>query len=84
MQLEKFLDYISKEKRYSIHTLTSYRTDLNQFFLFLNTGSSVSDPNKVTFKMIRNWISHLLESGLKSVSVNRKISSIKRKARRIY
>jgi integrase/recombinase XerC len=27
--------------------------------------------------MIRNWISHLLESGLKSVSVNRKISSLK-------
>jgi integrase/recombinase XerC len=27
--------------------------------------------------MIRNWISYLLESGLKSVSVNRKISSIK-------
>jgi integrase/recombinase XerC len=27
--------------------------------------------------MIRNWISHLLENGLKSISVNRKISSIK-------
>jgi integrase/recombinase XerC len=77
MYLEKFLDYISKEKRYSVHTLTSYKTDLNQFFLFLNTEFSVSDLSKVTFKMIRNWISHLLESGLKSVSVNRKISSIK-------
>ena len=77
MYLDKFLDYISKEKRYSVHTLTSYKTDLNQFFLFLNTEFSVSDLRKVTFKMIRNWISHLLESGLKSVSVNRKISSIK-------
>jgi integrase/recombinase XerC len=77
MYLDKFLDYISKEKRYSIHTLTSYKTDLNQFFLFLNTEFSVSDISEVTFKMIRNWISHLIESGLKSVSVKRKISSIK-------
>ena len=77
MYLDKFLDYVSKEKRYSVHTLTSYKTDLNQFFLFINTEFSVSDLSKVTFKMIRNWISHLLESGLKSVSVNRKISSIK-------
>ena len=77
MHLDKFLDYISKEKRYSVHTLTSYKTDLNQYLLFLNTEFGISDLSKVTFKMIRNWISHLLESGLKSVSVNRKISSIK-------
>jgi integrase/recombinase XerC len=77
MQLDKFLDYISKEKRYSVHTQTSYKTDLNQFFLFLNTEFGITDSSKVTFKMIRNWISYLLESGLKSVSVNRKISSIK-------
>ena len=61
MHLKNFLDYISNEKRYSIHTLTSYKSDLNQFFLFLNTEFSVSDPSKVSFKMIRNWISHLLE-----------------------
>jgi len=77
MHLKNFLDYISNEKRYSIHTLTSYKSDLNQFFLFLNTEFNISEPNKVSFKMIRNWISHLLENGLKSVSVNRKISSIK-------
>ena len=77
MHLKNFLDYISNEKRYSIHTLISYKSDLNQFFLFLNTEFNISEPNKVSFKMIRNWISHLLENGLKSVSVNRKISSIK-------
>tara|TARA_Y100000385_G_scaffold169205_1_gene175214 strand:+ start:138 stop:1004 length:867 start_codon:yes stop_codon:yes gene_type:complete len=77
MHLKNFLDYISKEKRYSVHTLKSYKTDLDQFFLFLNTEFSISAPNKVTFKMIRNWISYLLENGLKSISVTRKISSIK-------
>ena len=65
MQLNKFLGYISKEKRYSVHTQTSYKTDLNQFFLFLYTEFGISDPSMVTFKMIRNWISYLLESGLK-------------------
>ncbi|MGZ5210108.1 MAG: site-specific integrase [Kaistella sp.] len=35
MMVERFLEYIAVEKRYSPHTLTSYRKDLQDFSSFL-------------------------------------------------
>ena len=77
MYIDEFLNYIKSEKRYSKYTLTSYQTDLLQFFSFLLDSFSIENPDKVNFKIIRSWISRLVESGLKNTSVNRKISSLK-------
>jgi len=77
MYIDEFLNYIKSEKRYSKYTLISYQTDLLQFFSFLLDNFSIEDSDKVNFKMIRSWISSLVESGLKNTSVNRKISSLK-------
>jgi integrase/recombinase XerC len=33
--VDKFLDYIKVEKRYSEHTLTSYKKDLEDFLSFV-------------------------------------------------
>ena len=77
MYLEDFINYIKSEKRFSKHTITSYETDLNQFFNFIQLEYQITKPKDVSFKLIRNWISSLLENNLKSTSVNRKISSLK-------
>ena len=77
MYLEDFINYIKSEKRFSKHTITSYETDLNQFFNFIQLEYQITKPQDVSFKLIRNWISSLLENNLKSTSVNRKISSLK-------
>jgi len=77
MYIDEFINYIKSEKRYSIHTLISYKTDLCQFFQFIEQDYSIDHPNKVTFKIIRRWVSSLLELGLQSTTVNRKISSLK-------
>ena len=77
MYLEDFINYIKSEKRFSKHTITSYETDLNQFFNYIEAESQITNPKDVSFKLIRNWISSLLENNLKSTSVNRKISSLK-------
>ena len=77
MYLEDFINYIKSEKRFSKHTITSYETDLNQFFNYIEEESQITNPKDVSFKLIRNWISSLLENNLKSTSVNRKISSLK-------
>ena len=77
MYLEDFINYIKSEKRFSNHTITSYETDLNQFFNFIQLEYQITKPQDVSFKLIRNWISSLLENNLKSSSVNRKISSLK-------
>ena len=77
MYLEDFINYIKSEKRFSKHTITSYETDLNQFFNYIGAESQITNHKDVSFKLIRNWISSLLENNLKSTSVNRKISSLK-------
>ena len=77
MYLEDFINYIKSEKRFSKHTITSYETDLYQFFNYIEAECQITNPKDVSFKLIRNWISSLLENNLKSTSVNRKISSLK-------
>ena len=77
MYLEDFINYIKSEKRFSKHTITSYETDLNQFFNYIEAECQITNPKDVSFKLIRNWISSLLENNFKSTSVNRKISSLK-------
>jgi len=77
MFIRKFIRYIESEKRLSQHTVTSYKTDLNQFFSFLNDYSSTESVEDISFKLIRNWITFLFESGLTSRTINRKISSLK-------
>ena len=77
MYLEEFIHYIQSEKRYSDHTITSYKVDLKQFFNFLIEEYNIDLPQNVNFKIVRNWISYLLESGLKARSVNRKLSTLK-------
>ena len=77
MYLKEFIHYIQSEKRYSDHTITSYKVDLNQFFNFLIEEYNIDHPHNVNFKIVRNWISFLFETGLKARSVNRKISTLK-------
>ena len=77
MYIDEFLNYIKSEKRYSDLTITSYKTDLAQFNIFLFNNFSIPNPNKVNFKIVRSWISSLVESDLQSSSINRKISALK-------
>jgi integrase/recombinase XerC len=77
MTRERFLDYITHEKRYSPHTTTSYETDLEQFHDFLKDQYDISEARDASHAMIRSWIVHLLESGISPRSVNRKITTLK-------
>ncbi len=75
--IDSFLKYLTFEKRYSQHTIQSYRTDLLQFESFLNLISPESDLSNADYHRIRNWIVHLIESKQSARSVNRKIASLR-------
>jgi len=78
MLQNKFITYLSSEKRFSEHTIKSYTTDLNQFTLFLSTEFQIVDQiNEISFQIIRTWIANLLEKGISPRSVTRKISTLK-------
>jgi integrase/recombinase XerC len=78
MLQNKFITYLSSEKRFSEHTIKSYSTDLKQFTSFLlSEFQIINEIHEISFQIIRTWIASLLEKGLSPRSVNRKISTLK-------
>ena len=75
--IDKFLEYIQQEKRYSPNTITSYRKDLEDFLSFLMDREGLEELQKAEKKMVRNFIVFLSEKGLTKRSINRKISTLK-------
>ena len=75
--IERFLEYIEVEKRYSPHTVTSYRKDLSDFSTFLLKTESHQDFAVVDKKIIRNFMVDLSESQISKRSINRKLSSLR-------
>lgn len=77
IMLERFLEYIAVEKRYSPNTLISYRKDLEDFSLFLLETEAHQDLVKVDKKIIRNFMVYLGEKKIAKRSINRKLSSLR-------
>ena len=77
MMKESFLRYLEHEKRFSPHTLTAYRTDLEQFLQFLDHTFDIQAPEEVTHTQVRSWTVDLLNEGRSTSSINRKLSTLK-------
>jgi integrase/recombinase XerC len=75
--LNKFLEYLQFEKRYSPHTITSYKKDLEDFSHFYLKTESSEDISKADKKVIRNFIVELSENNISKRSINRKLSSLR-------
>ena len=75
--IERFLDYIEVEKRYSPHTVTNYKKDLSDFSNFVLKTESSDDVVHVHKKVIKNFIAELSRSGISKRSINRKLSSLR-------
>lgn len=75
--LEKFLEYLQYEKRYSVHTLVSYKNDLSQFILFIEESFQIHQIEDVKHTLIRSWLVHLKQENNSNKSINRKISSLR-------
>ncbi|MDP4263018.1 MAG: tyrosine-type recombinase/integrase [Bacteroidota bacterium] len=75
--IQLFLDYLKFEKRYSLHTVISYETDLAAFFDFLDDKFGKLPLKDISHNFVRSWLADLKEKGLVSKSINRKISSLR-------
>lgn len=75
--VDSFIKYISFEKRYSQHTVSSYKSDLNQFSQYLSSNFQILNLQESTQLMVRSWILSLMDSGIAPKSVNRKIASLR-------
>ena len=76
MAFNAFLEYLQYEKKFSVHTITAYRNDLDSFQEFLKAEFHLDSPEKADYNLIRPWIVSLVEQGLSNRSINRKISAL--------
>lgn len=74
--IDAFLDYLSKEKNFSLNTITAYSNDVIEFKDFIEVQFQLN-LEEVQYNIIRNWIVALIENDVSNKTVNRKISSLK-------
>ena len=78
MLISSFLTYIRCELNLSVHTVSSYQHDLEQWREYATGGKiETFEPRDVTTNDLRVWVSHLASKGLKPRSIRRKIQSVR-------
>lgn len=77
MNIQRYLAHLEFEKRYSQHTLLSYKTDLRQFTDYLYNQYSITQLAEVQNLHIRSWLVMLVNDGISARSVSRKLSTVK-------
>ncbi|MCD6658899.1 MAG: tyrosine-type recombinase/integrase [Lentimicrobium sp.] len=77
MTLASFYHTLKFEKRCSPHTVNAYQTDIEQFVEYLSSQYALSSPDEATQAIVRSWLAKLVDEGLTSRSINRKLSALK-------
>ena len=73
--VEDFLQFITTEKRYSPHTIRSYRKDIDLFLLYIYNFYHSCDIN---IDIVRSWVVYMQEKeSISPRSINRKLSSVR-------
>lgn len=75
--IQRFLDYLQYEKRYSLHTIKNYRRDLDDFLSFYQIEESSDSIEKAEKNHIRSFIISLSDKNISERSINRKLSSLR-------
>ncbi|HSW67896.1 MAG TPA: tyrosine-type recombinase/integrase [Bacteroidales bacterium] len=75
--IEKFLQYLEREKRYSGNTILAYQADLQQFLEYISRQYSIDSITLIDSSMIRSWIAGIMQQGHAKSTVNRKLSTLK-------
>jgi integrase/recombinase XerC len=75
MFLERFVNYLQYEKRYSAHTINAYNNDLRQFLEYLTSIEQTLES--ATHFQIRSWMVDLLDRQSDPKTINRKLSSLR-------
>lgn len=75
--IDKFIDYIKVEKRYSALTAQAYEKDLHALCDFLGVSAGEFDPKSATEDDIKAFLISELDKGKSARSVNRYLSSFR-------
>ena len=76
MAIEKFLEYLRRERHYSDKTIRSYAADLKGFNHYLSEVYG-TDIDSAKTKLIRRWLVWLQSQGMKPRTINRKLTALR-------
>ena len=71
-EIEKFINYIKYEKRFSDHTSLNYQKDLIDFIEYEN-----KEINNISLNDVRNYLKYLYDKKYTNTTIARKISTLK-------
>lgn len=74
---DSFLDYLLYERNYSRGTVEYYRADILELQKFGEEMLGNFAPSDVDAGLVREWIASLMDKGLASNTINRKLSSVR-------
>lgn len=74
--LQEFLDHLSVERGLSPRTLEAYGRDVARLIAFLEQ-QGVARPGEASAALLREYVYHLKDEGLKPTSIRRAISAIR-------
>lgn len=75
--IDRFIQYIETERRYSPLTAKSYRRDLERYAQYLSATYELTDLSRATTPMVKSFLVQLKNEGLSNRSINRMISTLK-------
>ncbi len=75
--IQEFLNYLTFQRRYSKHTIISYKNDLTGFFDFVIIQYNSISLSEISTSVVRSWLASLKENKTASKTINRKISTLK-------
>ena len=74
--IDKFINYLSIERNYSLYTCNNYAADLGEFGDFLDSRDT-KDIKRIDYFLLRKFLSLLSEKKLSKRTISRKISTLK-------
>ena len=73
--IDKYLEYLKIERKYSDKTLLSYKDDLIEYNEFL--GNNFTNILNIDINIVNNYMKYLYERKITKSSISRKLSSIR-------
>jgi integrase/recombinase XerC/integrase/recombinase XerD len=74
VEIEKFLEYISSQKKYSSHTIRAYRRILEAFLNFLPKNTKI---NKLSADSMRDWLWAIKENKKATATQSQAVACLK-------
>lgn len=75
-RITDYIQFLRFEKRYSLHTLTAYQKDLEQFQSFIFSQFDIDEVKNISLFHLRTWLATLKDEGQTARTINRKISCL--------